>query len=76
MAASLSDSTDDGRLRRRAERCAAFAALEQELVLRDDGRYLIYFSLPGAESDDSPPDGAPGGPPAQQPKAPDREPDV
>lgn len=54
-----------------------FANLRQEVVLRDDGRYLIYYSLPQSPpADASGPAGEHGQPPGQQPWSPDREPHV
>jgi len=54
-----------------------FATLRQEVVLRDDGRYLIYYSLPDSRPADATrtADGHKQ-PPDQQPWSPDREPDV
>jgi len=54
-----------------------FATLRQEVVLRDDGRYLIYYSLPESRPADASrtADGHQRAP-DQQPWSPDREPDV
>ena len=55
-----------------------FAKLRQEVVLRDDGRYVIYYRLPQSRPADA--SRAAGEhqrqPPDQQPWSPDREPDV
>lgn len=54
--------------------------LRAQLTVKDDGRYLIYYSLPAADSAEAA-DVTAGGPPAhepsdQQPWSPDRQPDV
>lgn len=54
-----------------------FASLREEVVLRDDGRYLVYYSLPPSGPADASPAAADHPrPPDQQPWSPDREPDV
>lgn len=56
---------------------ATVANLQQEVVLREDGRYVIYYSWPDDEAESSAPSESghqPSPPPAQTPWAPDREP--
>ena len=61
----------------REVRNRTFTSLRQEVVLSDDGRYVIYYSLPAAgPADASPTRDEQQRPPDQRPWAPDREPDV